>query len=261
VTSDDTIRDPDQRPEAFVGVDHWEGIWANAGGLRIPNPSGFFAKHLKRFLPVNPEFAWLEIGCFPGTYMVMANKTFGYRVEGLDYVREVEALAGLLEEKGVVDYALYDADFFDFPEDREYDIVASFGFVEHFEDTQAIIDKHAALTAPGGYVVINIPNFNYGQRLLQRVFAPDVPETHNTRVDIKRIALEAQASGLDIIYSGYVGTFFLFVTDQHKGIGRLARRVASKFERLLDIANLDNIPNRWFSPYAMVIARKPRAAA
>ncbi len=52
-------------------------------------------------------------------------------------------------------------DFFSPALDRlagTFDIVISFGFVEHFDDPRPVIKRHIEFCRPGGYVAIVIPN-------------------------------------------------------------------------------------------------------
>lgn len=46
-------------------------------------------------------------------------------------------------------YKFIKADIIDYKPDKKYRSVASFGFIEHFDDTDLILSKHDQLMQPG----------------------------------------------------------------------------------------------------------------
>ena len=78
----------------------------------------------------------LEVGCAPAKWLIFYAEHFGARVSGIEYSdkgarmsRDNLAAAGV---EGEID----EGDFFA-ATPRPYDLVASIGFIEHFDDIEA----------------------------------------------------------------------------------------------------------------------------
>lgn len=174
-----TVR-KDQAAESQRGFDesYWEKVWA---GVRIPvarDPRKFHELHrlLKAHLKPGP-LRFLEVGCAPGSWMVYFAKQFGYRVTGVDYVpaackKTLENLQ-LQEVVGTV----VRADFLAFEGDP-FDVVFSYGFVEHFRDPEPVFDRLVRLCKPGGLVVTAIPSLDGLNWWVSRTFRPRIAEGH-----------------------------------------------------------------------------------
>lgn len=128
-----------------------------------------------------------EVGCAPGSYLAYLGRRLSCTVSGcefspvgVDLTQRNLAMAG-------VDARIHVGDFFALPPEHEgaYDFVYSLGFVEHFPDPAAAMTAHARLVAPGGMLLICVPNFrwiNYAMQsrrlLLGHYFQTMVPAYH-----------------------------------------------------------------------------------
>jgi len=242
----------------------WEKLWHAPHSARryLTLPHGF-EPILEKYLPRPADgriLDFLEIGCFPGRFLYYFAKEFGYRVSGLDFVAETEEITGWLSELGVNAQVVV-ADFFHFQPERTYDVVASFGFVEHFPNWEEVLERHLALLNPGGTLVIEFPNFRYGQYWLRRFLQPDILEGHCLEVmDPGMWARAMKTRGLEIIYRGYYQTFLLWGGLSGKGAAKVMKKVAMEplrfLQRIIKKFHID-YPNRYFSPYCYIIARRP----
>lgn len=104
----------------------------------------------------------VEVGSAPGLRTVKLAREYGlepfcleYTDEGARQNREVFEAAGC-DPSNVLQRDL----FGDIDDLRErFNLVVSFGFIEHFDDPRAAIPRHIDLCKPGGHVVITIPNY------------------------------------------------------------------------------------------------------
>src|ERR1051325_6561309 len=147
-----------------AGREFWNSTWETLPPLhRYEGP--VFEQHpvLARYLSGTHSAgaSAIEIGCVPGNYMVYLNKEFGYRVDGIDYSEKLDHVRANLEYNGIHNSRLFAGDFFDFVPPERYDLVFSGGFVEHFDDHELVVRKHAELAKPGGLVVIFVPNLTH----------------------------------------------------------------------------------------------------
>ncbi len=116
-------------------------------------------KFQKAHFPKQAGISILEVGCGASRWLPIYDSQFGYKVFGIDYdlIGCKKAIANLryLKQEGEVicDDFLHYA-----PEVKEkFDIVVSFGFVEHFIDNKVVIAMHTCLK-PGGIVFATVPN-------------------------------------------------------------------------------------------------------
>ncbi len=136
---------------ALVTPDWWKSYWDNR--LVLPktfNPSATLdrciAKSLKGFLTPDPDKRLIEVGCCPGKWMIYFHKTYGYRVSGIDYLPAgIEYTKKNLSLNRVEYEDLWREDVLEMEADKQYDVVFSVGFVEHFTDVDPILESHLDL--------------------------------------------------------------------------------------------------------------------
>jgi SAM-dependent methyltransferase len=242
----------------------WQEAWGAADSAKryLTLPSGFepfFRRYFTR-AEAGRHVDFLEIGCFPGRFLYHFAKEFNYRVFGIDFVPQAAAIPQWLAELGV-EAQVTVADFFFFEPQRQYDVVASFGFVEHFPNWQEVLERHLALLKPAGTLIVEMPNFRYGQYWLRRFLNAQVLEGHFLGVmDPVKWAQALEQHGLKVLYSGYYQTFRLWGGLAGRGFMRLLRKIVMEplrfLQKVIKIFHID-YPNRYFSPYIIIVARHP----
>jgi 2-polyprenyl-3-methyl-5-hydroxy-6-metoxy-1,4-benzoquinol methylase len=236
-----------------TGREYWNSIWAKLAPVaRYEGPVYEHHPVLSRFLSDAGGGDAIEIGCGTGNFMVYINKEFGYRVDGLDYSDNLEYVRANLTYNGIYDADLFKADFFEFVPAKKYDLVLSGGFAEHFDDHELVVRKHAEWAKPGGLVVIIVPNLTHIHKLLCGWFAPKILRVHRfplmQRNTMRRTLEDA---GLQVLHCEYQTTFR--PTYQLPRIMDFSVRAVRK---LLQISRLDDIGNRFGSPYLISVSRK-----
>lgn len=242
----------------------WQEAWEISGSAQryLTMPTGFepmFARYFSRADKARPV-DFLEIGCFPGRFLYHFAKEFDFRVHGLDFVPQAADIPGWLAALGV-EARVTVADFFLFKPERGYDVVASFGFVEHFADWPEVLDRHLALLNPGGTLLLEFPNFRYGQYFLRRWLNPAVLNGHFLEtMDPGKWGQALKARGLNILYCGYYQTFRFWGGLAGQGWARLLRKCLMEpvrfAQKVISKLHID-YPNRYFSPYIFIVARRP----
>jgi SAM-dependent methyltransferase len=236
-----------------AGKNYWNSIWAKLSPVeRYDGPSYEHHPVLSRFLCNAGGGDAIEIGCGTGNCMIYINKEFGYRVDGLDYSDNMEYVRANLSHNGILDADLFSADFFEFAPAKKYDLVLSGGFAEHFDDHELVVRKHAEWAKPGGLVIIIVPNLTHIHKLLCGWFAPDVLRVH--RFPLMRRAVMRQTlekAGLHVLHCEYHKTFR--PTYQ---LPRIMDFSAKAVRKLLQISGLDDVGNRFGSPYLISVSRK-----
>ena len=236
-----------------AGKNYWNSIWEKLPPVERYDGPGY-EQHpvLSRFLSHAGAGDAIEIGCGTGNYMIYMNKEFGYRVDGIDYSDHMEYVRANLSYNGIQNAGLYNADFFEFVPPKRYDLVLSGGFAEHFDDYHLVVKKHAEWAKPGGLVVIIVPNLTHIHRLLCGWFAPETLRIH--RFPLMRRAVMRQTLekvGLRVLHCEYQRTFRCTYA-----LPRMADFCARAAQKLLKISGLDDIGNRFGSPYLISVSRK-----
>jgi 2-polyprenyl-3-methyl-5-hydroxy-6-metoxy-1,4-benzoquinol methylase len=265
-----------------AGVQFWEEWWKRT---RVPLPPpldphrpGLKNYEVRRFHHTFEELfkgyntssmELIEIGCAQSAYLPYFAKQLGFKVSGIDR-SEVgcERARKMLEREGVKG-EVYCADFFSVPAQLlgRFDVVISFGVVEHFERTAEAVGAMARLLKPGGIMFTHIPNFTgvlgKYQKLLDRyIYDAHVP------LSPENLASAHREAGLEIESCDYflpIGLevchverwpkhlFYWFTIRSHTAISRAVWFVDDHIVRLRQ--------NRWTSPFINCVARKPHAQA
>ncbi len=131
----------------------------------------------------------LDIGCGDGSFL-LALKRSGWVVQGSEYAPESARAAGL----DVV------ADLTQIPEGQRFGLVTLWHSLEHMRDPRQVIGRVHELLAPGGVVLIAVPDAGSPQA---RVFGPawvhlDVPRHLFHFTEDALVAL-LRGSGLDVV--------------------------------------------------------------
>jgi SAM-dependent methyltransferase len=236
-----------------AGKEYWNSIWQGLPPVeRYEGP--VYEQHpvLSKFLSHAGGGDAIEIGCGSGSYMIYINKEFGYRIDGLDYSDNMEYVRANLLHNGVRDSELFNADFFEFAPPRKYDLVLSGGFAEHFDDYELTVKRHAEWAKPGGLVVIIVPNLTHIHRLLCSWFAPELLRVHRFPLMQRKVMRQTlEKAGLRVLHCEYHKTF--------RPTYELPRMISFSFrivQKLLQASGLDNLGNRFGSPYLISVSRK-----
>lgn len=159
----------------------------------------------------------LEIGCFQGHYLPFFGR-LGYRLNGIDIIPRVLEIPGWLQQRGFSCGEFQQQDFFSFKPYRHYDVVCSFGFIEHFTSWEDIVARHLELVAPGGMAIIMSPNFagcaqKYFHCLLDK---ENFLRHYLPAMDPQKWRIIAEKKGFSTIFCGYFGRFDMWAASQKR---------------------------------------------
>lgn len=178
---------------------------------------------LKRFVPSTESGECFEIGSFPGSNLP-ALASLGYSLNGVDISDRNEfELSSLLKSKGYKVGKFYSADIFKFKIDKKFDLVCSFGFVEHFENYLDVIKIHTQFVKEGGLLIITAPNYRgWVQYLVHSTLDRSNLKIHNIKsMRPKKWAKFLEAEGFEIIFQGYFGGLYFWLGN--KGRNKLEK--------------------------------------
>ncbi len=202
--------------------EYWKGLYDKRHKLPIivsPRDAAAFEELHELFERIlsgrlSSDSRVLEVGCAPGGWLAYFHKQFGCRVDGLEYTRNGAALTKRNLAYQGIDGEIFEQDLFDNDLPAEaYDLVCSFGFIEHFDNPDKAVFEHLRLLKKGGILLLEIPNLKGMNHLLQKISKPEVLPIHNLsimRTDFFREL--GKKFNLRTIHIGYVGNFHPAVT-------------------------------------------------
>jgi SAM-dependent methyltransferase len=120
----------------------------------------------------------LELGVYPGQILAYLASAHGLRATGLEYVaQQAIAVRQAFPEVEVIEGDLFSDDWR--KGTRQWDVVCSFGLVEHWADPRAAIQRQLQFVAPGGCCIIAIPNHSGPYGALMKSIDPDMHSRHS----------------------------------------------------------------------------------
>jgi len=256
-----------------AGKKYWDNNWSNIELVKAfdENDKSLdnyvnlqFHEFFKKNLEPNKNISVLEIGCANSIWPVYFHKYLNAKVSGLDYSEiGCEKSRELLKHYNVPG-EIFCADLFSPPAEllQKYDVVFSFGVVEHFEDTAHCLKSCAAFVKPGGILLTIIPNIPSIIGSIQKfvdkaVYDIHVPLTkeklihaHDTANFASKISCDHFMSlSLNVVNSG------VFALSRFNPLLRRILSGISKVSWLLEKNGIKIPKNRWTSPYIISIAK------
>ncbi|MBN2484731.1 MAG: methyltransferase domain-containing protein [Bacteroidales bacterium] len=229
--------------------EYWSNYWKNYEFKKLPDKE-LFGKHIKKLQDAK---SFIEIGGFPGEIAAYFNKKFGIEVSILDFyidktlVNKVEQFYGIAENT----IQCIESDFFVFQSGLRYDLVFSYGFIEHFEDTCDVLMRHVGLLSENGRLLAIIPNFRGINGFVQYLFDRETLQAHNLKSmvipKLRKILIDAGLENIDVSYSK---TPMIWL-EPKPGTSKLLRGIIKLISYSL---KLFPIPCRLLSPYIIIFA-------
>ena len=252
----------DRLPEAF------DPAVKGMRGLFRRQFHGFFVAHLQPL--ASPGASLIEIGCGRSQLLPYFATHFGFRVAGLDYSPIGCDKARRILSREQIDGEIFFGDLwtFDAFPAPGYDVVFSFGLVEHFEDTAGMIRGLARFARPGGTVVTLIPNMRGTVGALQRSLSREIYDIH-VPLSAAQLARAHTDAGLSLQSSGYLLPAHYGVCNPHvrlhsTGVSARVRNlayrgaIASSTVLLWVHEHLVRLPaTELMAPYAFALAIRP----
>lgn len=255
--------------------DYWEANWTRASAASSREPRGsyywrtFDSIFDRAFAGLDTKtLSLIELGAGGSEWLPRLAARFGFAVAGLDYSELGCARARALMQSVGIPAEIHCGDIFRPGENLvgAFDVVVSFGLVEHFDDTASTMASFAHYARPGGLVFTMAPNMRGLYGLLYRILDRRVFDLH-VPLNADDLARGARQAGLTVVESGYVlGLPGVIDGARREGnaFRRALRTAAHRLTRLywrLEAVGGGVPRNRYTSPYAYCVARKPLDAA
>lgn len=254
---------------AVTTQSYWENEWENHA---VPDPINplVTAPENHFFIVLNKIFTdmfapttggartLIEIGCGSSRWLPYFHQQFGFDVSGIDYTVSGTARAREILQRAKVPGDIRHGDLFEPPPDwiEHFDVVVSFGLVEHFSNTSEVVSACARYLRPGGYMFSLVPTMRGLYGACYRLLRPEIYKMHIPHTKASLADAHARAS-LRVTQSEYLLGMPGIISPPSKAT--FQARVAYGLSRVYWHAERSGWgvpPNRLTSPYSYCIARK-----
>lgn len=199
----------------IVNKEYWNKVWREQPlpGKFDPHKPGL-RHYFKRamhdhfcalFKGVNTRgMKLIEVGCGRSQLLPYFAREFSFEVTGLDYSDAGCEMVRTILARENIHASIYHADLFAPPEHlrRQFDVVFSYGLVEHFPDTRGCIAALGALLKPGGLILTIIPNMVGAVGFVQKLVHRPTYQIHKL-IDEADLAAAHRSAGFDILTAEY----------------------------------------------------------
>ena len=198
----------------------------------------------------------IEIGCYPGAFLAVFGE-LGYKLYGIDLSENTEMLPEWSKSQNYSVGEFWKDDFLKFNPGHKFDVVSSFGFIEHFTNWEEILLKHMELVDDNGYLFVEVPNFiGLFQNILHKYFdRTNYDHHHIPSMDIEKWVTILTNGNFKILYKECFGPFYYWVDHQdrniiQRGFLKSLRKISPSLRRILPE------DKKAYSPFAGAIAQK-----
>ena len=264
-----------------AGQGYWDAHWKRQGlrsaaGLgsvaSLPAPFDAFLLWIERELVARRMTSratkLVEVGCARSVILPALHRRLDVTIAGIDYSPVgCEQARKVLQELEIAAEILC-VNVFDCPQQlREgFDVVISFGLVEHFSDTSAVMSALAWLLRPGGVMFTTIPNMRGAVGALQKFVNREIYDIH-VPLSAAQLRRAHEEAGLSVVSCRYFlpmlfGVLNLGKPRRNKASWWAKRIIVSVLARAslavcaLDRAGLSVPESSLFSPYVVCVAEK-----
>ncbi len=232
----------------------WESYYGKKRKPRIVQKSGYgiIEKHLieifKEILKQGSHLSYLELGCGDSRWIIYFKKFYGYEVWGVDYS---DAGIKLIKDRlrfENIKANIVKNDFTKLGENfsEKFDIVSSFGVIEHFEDYNEIIKVFSSFLKKDGLLITGVPKLTGIQGKIQKVLDEEVFNKHII-IDKKDLKKVYEKNNLEVLELREIGLISL-------GYNFRKRKLLKKIYRYYNW--LGNRTMKWLLPFKIVDSLK-----
>jgi SAM-dependent methyltransferase len=199
-----------------VGQSYWDRMWEKSAlppaldpfrhGLKnypVRKFHEFFRKTFHGFVTKGKKL--IEIGCAQSVFLPYFAQYFEFEVAGLDRSEIGCDKARKILERGHVAGEIYSADFFSPPTHliKKFDVLVSFGVVEHCENSSESLRAMAGLLKSGGMMITTVPHLRGLPGALQRRLDREIYDIH-IPFDTQGLAAVHAQAGLRVAACDYL---------------------------------------------------------
>jgi 2-polyprenyl-3-methyl-5-hydroxy-6-metoxy-1,4-benzoquinol methylase len=253
----------------------WDNYWKNlllTKNYEIDQEKDIFynickiIQHYRKtnFIKNKTSLKVLEIGGARGNILKNIYLFCNCKIASLDFSRVGNKfLSSNLSKENIKPYKIITADLFTYKAKREYDIVYSLGFVEHFSQLDVILKLHLKFLKNEGVLIIGFPDLTNINGVLLKYLNKNLYEKHSIKIMEKSIFQRAiKKINCKLIsfqnISGYEPNMISYERDSSQSFLKVFfYKLAAKILHLLKKIYLFKIFNiQMLNSYRIVVIKK-----
>lgn len=254
----------------LAGKPYWNEIWKETKGRSANIKANYyhyrFDKLFRTLIPKHSRI--LEVGCGGSVWLPYFGKTFESEVWGIDYSEVGVGLAKRnLQTQGLNGKIIFGDVFKNEEIPKNYfDVLWTYGFIEHFDDPQKVVARIASFVKPGGLVITLVPNLMGAIGWLQKMVDRGVYSKHVIISPRLLDDIHQKVSLQPVISARYFGIFSIGVVNFNHIRRQLPKMIDAIFWFLVRLTqHLVCFPfwisrlepeSRLFSPYIIGVYKK-----
>lgn len=258
-------------PDKLSSEEYWDSVLSGAKLPRVNRHKHYYItmEFLDSVLSTEGKKTFMEVGAGSSGWLPYFAQKYGYIVSGLDYS---DVGCKLARENLRILNLKYDEilclDLFDWKGDKKYDIIFSYGVIEHFEEPEVVIRIFREHLNNDGVIITLIPNLCGLMGALSKLFVPEIYKIHKV-ISLEELTELHLKNGFNDIKTNYAGMFLLSVIPWERSehflfkAGSLQRslnlfliKLFNKLITMIDRFLGLQVRSRYFSPYIISIMRK-----
>lgn len=183
----------------------------------------------------------LNCGCGKGSWSIPLSQR-GYRVDNLDLSENALQLVKEAYQACGLPTDVYRSDLRSMPfKDDSYDVVASFGVLEHFDDLQPVVDEMVRVLKPGGYFFADIVTKRVSIRTVEEMINRVVGSTGSAiKGDLKRAIKTVTTFSPEFYENGFPPNYY-FDLAVSAGLEDVAIEGVRAFPIFIAPRSIDNV--------------------
>jgi SAM-dependent methyltransferase len=236
-----------------VSQSYWDNSYsAYKYGIANDAVTKWLKKHLSE-----KKGTVFEAGCYPGRYLAFLGKS-GWIVNGMDLTpRMEEDFKDWLAKNEIRFNKIEKGDVLEYmrTSDDGYDLVCSFGFIEHFENFLEIITLHDKILKQGGQLIITTPHFKGAiQKFLHSwLDKENLKRHHLPSMNPVLWKKQLESLGYTVKWYGYFGNFDFWADKQKRNwFNKVSLKAINKLTLLLKWLPDSGL----YSPYCGIVATR-----
>jgi len=246
--------------ENLTDRNFWKAFWESKKDLIFPiKPDYYFGNIMGKLIADKGLKTAIELGGFPGYYATYLKKYQHLDTTLFDYYIDEPIINRLLDANGLKpgDIHIIESDLFTYQPEKQYDLVTSFGLIEHFNDTKDILSHHLPFLKPGGVLFVTLPNFKGVNGWIQRKFDRSNYDKHFIEsMNLELLKRACRDLGLSEVEAFYHGKFSVWLENRSEQGGLVKGLVKAIWLAGKIITKIVPVETKVFSPYIVLKAIK-----
>lgn len=209
----------------------------------------------------------IEMGCGSSIWLPYFYKEYNLEIAGIDYSDEgLETCSQILKRNGI-EAQLFKKNIFELTDGlkRQYDVVFSLGFIEHFRDPIPVLKVFSEYLSSSGLIITWIPNTSGFVTRLSALMSKETKKMY-CHLDLEELSNAHRSAGFSML-EGYYTQFLDLSLVYLLGLPKFWQRFFSRAFQLLSLfflflGNYLNLYIRFgfLSSGIVVVAKKSKLA-